>query len=209
MYFSKLLYPVSVLGPGKRAAIWMCGCKKNCFHCANPELQSFNEKCNIPVDTVKNIISSLPCMPEGFTVTGGEPFEQSGELAELVEYINTKTDDILIYSGYTFDELISFNDPDIDYVLNNIAALVDGRYIEELNNNNMLKGSDNQQLYVFRKQYEEAYRNLDNTTDGNIKTEVFMCEFGSIITTGFHKKNFKDDFKKSFQKCTVQKDGVL
>lgn len=209
MYFSKLLYPVNVLGPGKRAAIWLCGCKKKCFNCANPELQSFNEKCNIPIDTVKNIISSLPYVPDGFTVTGGEPFEQSAELAELVKYINAQTDDILIYSGYTLDELISLNCPDINYVLNNISALVDGRYIEELNNNNMLKGSDNQRLYVFRKQYEEAYRKLDNMTDGKIKTEVFMGEFGSIVTTGFHKKNFKDDFKKTFQEHTVQKDGVL
>lgn len=44
MQIDRLLYPVHSLGPGNRLVIWVRGCKKRCFNCANPELQFFNPK---------------------------------------------------------------------------------------------------------------------------------------------------------------------
>lgn len=38
MQIDRLLYPVHSLGPGNRLVIWVRGCKKRCFNCANPEL---------------------------------------------------------------------------------------------------------------------------------------------------------------------------
>lgn len=60
MYFARLLYPVHVLGPGARAALWVSGCDKNCFNCANPELRQQKEDSNIPVKNIIALISSLP-----------------------------------------------------------------------------------------------------------------------------------------------------
>lgn len=199
MYFARLLYPVHVLGPGVRAALWVSGCSKRCYNCANPELREQKESSNIPVRDIIALISSLPKEEKGFTITGGEPFDQAEELSELIKYLNTITDDILIYSGYTYQELLNRNDGHINYILDNIAVLIDGRYKEELNYGNKLKGSENQKVYIFRAKYKEAYCSLDICTVSDRQTESFICDNGSIVTAGFQKQNFKKDFNAAFK----------
>lgn len=194
MYFSRLLYPVTVLGPGKRAGLWLCGCSRNCFNCANPELQEHNENNNIPISSVISLVSSLPSEVSGYTITGGEPFDQTEELAELITFLNTVTDDILVYSGYTYNELLMRKDDNTNYILDNIAVLIDGRYDENLNFGNKLKGSENQKVYVFREKYKCIYEKLDVCSESSRQTEGFVCNDGSIITAGFQEKNFKNDF---------------
>lgn len=194
MYFSRLLYPVTVLGPGKRAGLWLCGCNRNCFNCANPELQKRSESNNIHVNSVIKLVSSLPSEVKGYTITGGEPFDQAVELAELVTFLNTVTDDILVYSGYTYHELLMRNDNYTNYILDNIAVLIDGEYDDKLNLGNKLKGSENQKVYVFRNKYKCIYEKLDVCFKSNRETEGFLCNDGSIITAGFQKIDFKDNF---------------
>lgn len=205
MYIARILYPVHVLGPGERVAIWVCGCNKNCQGCANPELQKIDEKYFLTLDKVIYIINNLPKHNVGFTITGGEPFDQSKEIYELVSYISTFTDDILVYSGYTYNELLKSNDNYIHEILNKIAALVDGRYIDELNTGNRIKGSDNQQLYVFNSKYEKIYRQLDCACDKR-NVENFICESGDIITVGFQKRNFKSEYQ-NLLKSKLNKSG--
>lgn len=53
MQIDRLLYPVHSLGPGNRLVIWVRGCKKRCFNCANPELQFFNPKSEISMPIIK------------------------------------------------------------------------------------------------------------------------------------------------------------
>lgn len=43
MYIARILYPVEVLGPGKRIGIWFCGCPRRCEGCSNPELWEFQK----------------------------------------------------------------------------------------------------------------------------------------------------------------------
>lgn len=199
MYFARLLYPVHVLGPGARAALWVSGCDKNCFNCANPELRQQKEDSNIPVKNIIALISSLPNEKKGFTITGGEPFDQAEELSELISFLNTLTDDILIYSGYTYQELLQRNDTYINYILENIAVLIDGRYEEKLNFGNKLKGSENQKVYFFREKYREAYSSLDVCTASERQAESFICENGSVVTAGFQKQDFRNEFNASLR----------
>ena len=52
MQIDRLLYPVHSLGPGDRLAIWIRGCKKRCFNCANPELQLFNPNSEVSMTVI-------------------------------------------------------------------------------------------------------------------------------------------------------------
>ena len=105
MQIDRLLYPVHSLGPGNRLGIWVRGCKKRCFNCANPELQFFNPKSEISMPIIKDTICEIGEKFDGITITGGEPFCQAKELLDLITFILEITDDILVFTGYSKDEI--------------------------------------------------------------------------------------------------------
>lgn len=156
MQIGKILFPVTALGPGRRVGVWTQGCNKNCAGCSNPELKAFDESKEIAVDTLTTLVTAFDC--DGVTITGGEPFLQTKELNEFVRRLNGRgIADILVYSGYTYEELAARRDADTDAVLANIAALVDGPFVRELADDVPLRGSSNQKVRVFRSAFAEAY----------------------------------------------------
>lgn len=200
MYIARMLFPVKNLGPGERIGIWVSGCLKNCKGCANPELHARESGQDISIDMLEKLIGTMPKTPSALTVTGGEPFEQAKELAELCEWFTQKYgDDILVYTGYTIEQLRSRHNLATDAVLNSIAALVDGEYIEQLNNGNKIKGSDNQRLFVLRKEYADDYCALDTTSDDQRVIQLFPTGDGGVITTGFERRGFKEHFSANLK----------
>lgn len=73
--------------------------------------------------------------------------DQAKELLELVKLLRLINSDILVFSGYTHQELLK-NTTQRE-ILNEIAVLVDGPYIESLNNALPLRGSSNQNILLF------------------------------------------------------------
>ena len=160
MYIDRIIYPVKTLGPGNRLTIWTIGCPHHCMNCSNPELWDKDTQKDISVSDVAEIIKKKRDI-DGITITGGDPFYQSAELLELVKEIRfAGIDDILIYTGYLYEHLME--DETSKEILRNIAALVDGPYISELNDNIGLRGSSNQRLFVFNKNYEEKYKYFES-----------------------------------------------
>ena len=98
MYVARVLYPVEVLGPGKRVGIWFCGCPRRCKGCSNPELWELQDRyLTSPkqvFELVMQIAKSYPI--EGFTLTGGDPLYQADDLQELIRLLQTISDDILV-----------------------------------------------------------------------------------------------------------------
>ena len=104
---------------------------------------------------------------DGFTISGGEPFDQAQDLSELVKEISVISDDILIYSGYKLEELRSRNDTSTEYILNNAAVLIDGAYMEELNDNSLLRGYPQS----LRTQRKRKAREVQRSRTRNPKTK--------------------------------------
>lgn len=70
---------------------------------------------------------------DGLTISGGEPFLQAQALYELVNLIRAKRDiGIIVYTGYTLDEILQSKDLYMCRFLEQIDLLIDGPYIEEL-----------------------------------------------------------------------------
>lgn len=69
MQLGKVLYPVTALGPGKRAGIWFLGCARGCEGCSNPELQPFDKSKETDVAKVCGLVRSFGCTR--VTVSGG------------------------------------------------------------------------------------------------------------------------------------------
>ena len=87
MYIARILYPVEVLGPGKRIGIWFCGCPHHCKGCSNPELWEINDKYSISTDDIEALIESIAKNGkiDGFTLTGGDPFYQYEDMMRLIK----------------------------------------------------------------------------------------------------------------------------
>ena len=191
MNIARILYPVRVLGPGERVGLWLCGCNRGCKGCSNPELWQQKPEFEITTDNLLRLIHKISdAHPvDGFTISGGEPFDQAQDLSELVKEISVISDDILIYSGYKLEELRSRNDTSTEYILNNAAVLIDGAYMEELNDNSLLRGSSNQKIHILNSQYSVLYQKYLSETHNQIQN--FTTADG-IVSVGIHKKDFND-----------------
>ena len=112
----------------------------------SPELQDRRPTDDVPLKTVFRVVDARASDIDGVTISGGEPFEQAHELCELVEHIcENVTEDILVYTGWTLDDVRA--DPWGKRALLSIATLVDGPYVEEMDDGIGLRGSSNQVVH--------------------------------------------------------------
>jgi len=190
MMIARILSPVLTLGPGRRTAVWVCGCGRKCPNCANPELWEYDRSKDIPVGDAMKLIRAAVAQggTGGFTITGGEPFDQPEDLAELVWALRALSEDILIYTGYTLAELKEKRDGAVERALSGAAALIDGPYIDERNNSAPMRGSDNQTVHILNWGFESLYK----TELGNWENRIqnFPVQ-GGVISVGIHKKGFR------------------
>ncbi len=189
MNIARILFPVKVLGPGNRVAIWVCGCPRRCPGCSNPELWEQKPEYEITVSELKYLIGSIADSQkiEGFTITGGEPMEQPEELAGLIAYLKTISSDVLVYTGYKYEELTQQESKFIDEILRWAAVLIDGQYVEQYNTDVLLRGSENQNIVVLNDEYKAYYENFLETAHNQIQN--FATSDG-VVSVGIHKRDF-------------------
>lgn len=197
MYVARVLYPIEVLGPGKRVGIWFCGCPRRCKGCSNPELWEFQDRYytspQLVCDLIKQIAKDHPI--DGFTITGGDPMYQADDLQQLIMLLRAISEDILVYTGYSLNEISADQ-------LNGIAVLIDGEYIESRNNNCVLRGSDNQLVHILDDRFREIYNDYLSSTANQIQN--FMTSDG-VISVGIHKPNFLTDLNNGMIKKGVER----
>lgn len=88
-------------------------------------------------------MSSLTCSKKnpllrGITFSGGEPFCQPKPLLALAKQVHALHKDVTAYSGWKYEQLVSMHNPDVDALLNACDVLVDGPYIEQQRNLELL-----------------------------------------------------------------------
>lgn len=198
MNIARILYPVKVLGPGNRVGIWVCGCPRRCNGCINPELWEQRPEFEISIDKLYEVISgiALEHQVDGFTISGGEPMDQIEDLDELVSYLVTVSKDILVYSGFKYDELIEKGSENVQNVLSSIAVLIDGQYIEKLNNDVVLRGSENQNIIILNDQFKAKYENYLETTHNQIQN---FTTIDGVVSVGIHHRDFSKWITTCFQ----------
>jgi anaerobic ribonucleoside-triphosphate reductase activating protein len=93
---------------------------------------------------------------EGLSVLGGEPFEQPRAVAEVCRAVRAAGLGVMVYSGYTLEELRAQRSPDVDALLAEVDLLVDGRF-EQHNPERRRRwlGSANQRLHFLTSRYRE------------------------------------------------------
>jgi anaerobic ribonucleoside-triphosphate reductase activating protein len=170
-----------VNGPGYRAVVWVQGCKRECPGCFNPESWSFETNKLIAIEELANQILSNP-QNQGVTFSGGEPFWQAPALAQLAKRLKTAGFNIMSFTGFTLNELLSENAPiGSKKLLEQLDILVDGPYVEALaiNSPDSLVSSRNQRVHVFNP----ALQNQLNWASDQM--EIHILKDGTRIITGF------------------------
>lgn len=133
-------------GPGFRYTLFTQGCPHHCPGCHNPETHDFAGGRLITVDEVTEDFFKNP-MLKGITLSGGEPFAQAQVLASLAERIRAKGKDVVVYTGYTFEQLLSGMVPHAQELLAQTDLLIDGRFeLEQRDLTLKFRGSANQRI---------------------------------------------------------------
>ena len=86
-------------------------------------------------------------MISGVTFSGGEPFCQARQLCALADEIKRRKKDLLIYSGYTYEQLTEMAEGDqaVAHLLNTADRLIDGPFLMEQRDLELpFRGSRNQ-----------------------------------------------------------------
>jgi anaerobic ribonucleoside-triphosphate reductase activating protein len=144
---NRLHWPVTTLGYGKRIGIWLQGCSIRCPGCCSQDTWEANAGSEISLEVLLEWIACHPTDEiEGFTITGGEPFEQPTALAALLKQLKTTycqsgQRDILVYSGYPMHQLKRRHQD----ILELIDMLVSEPYLNA-RPIALLRGSNNQNL---------------------------------------------------------------
>lgn len=133
-------------GTGIRFVLFTQGCPHGCKECHNPDTHNYNGGF---ITTTEDIITKFENNPlvSGITISGGEPFVQPEAVLDVILRSIKLEKDIWIFTGYTFDELLSKHDDTIIQILKNTDVLVDGRF--ELDKKDLtlrFRGSQNQRL---------------------------------------------------------------
>lgn len=135
-------------GPGIRYVIFTQGCPHHCLGCHNPETHDFDGGELVNIDDIIDKLKSYPYMT-GITISGGEPFVQKSAILELISKFKKlyPQKNILIFTGFTFEELLEKNDNEIDKILKTSDYLIDGRFVQELRDISLIfRGSKNQRI---------------------------------------------------------------
>ena len=101
------------------------------------------------------IVQSNP-LCRGVTFSGGEPFAQAAEFAQLAVLLKEKGYEVASYSGYTFEALINGTE-DQKLLLGSIDILIDGPFIQAQKSLEIaFRGSRNQRILDVRKSLAEG-----------------------------------------------------
>ena len=135
-------------GPGFRTSIYCAGCRHKCPGCHNPQSWDFKGGRWMSTEELMKIIVADPFA--NVTFTGGDPMYQAAGFAELARAIHTYSNkDIWCYTGFVYESLIHEDQREL---LENLDVLVDGPFIQKLQDSDLLfRGSSNQRLIDVQK----------------------------------------------------------
>jgi len=143
-------------GPGRRFAVWFQGCPLRCPGCCNPEFLRFEGG---ETSSLSRLLASLreardESGVEGITLLGGEPFAHAEAGAALAAGAQELGLSVMVFSGYTIEQLRERPEPTVADMLARTDILVDGPYLrDQPDTARRWIGSRNQRIHFLTSRY--------------------------------------------------------
>jgi len=193
LYLYNIVPSTKALGANSRFAIWVQGCDKRCSFCLVPD--SWSKTSRGYYLSIEELVEQV-CATKGIsglTISGGEPFLQSLELVQFITALNLRKKglDYIVYTGYQYEEILENEEQ--KQLLESIDLLIDGEYVDELNDDTPLVGSSNQGVYILSDRGEELAIAMSNKKAREIEFVVKTTE--NIFTVGIPPKNMNERLK--------------
>ena len=178
-------------GPGRRAALWVQGCNKRCRGCCNPAYLQLAERELVSASSVLDWLRNAHHAHdlEGVTFLGGEPMLQAQGLAFVAQGAQSLGLSVMVFSGYTKNELDVLRLPGVDQLLRYTDVLVDGPYEANLpEHSRRWAGSTNQQFHYLTARYDARIE-----SDGEVERvlELRLRADSSVFINGWPEKVFR------------------
>lgn len=141
---SRVHFPVTTLGPGRRVGVWLQGCSLRCSGCISVDTWD-GGRGEVEVDDLLDAVAAYAAEADGLTVSGGEPFEQPEALAALLrEWRRVSDRSTFVFTGHEFADVETWLEANPGLV----DGLMTGPFRSDLPQTLALRGSDNQRLHV-------------------------------------------------------------
>jgi len=155
LQLSRIHFPVTTLGVGRRVGIWLQGCSIRCPGCISADTWAAGRG-QTTVGEVFRLIEPWLIEADGVTISGGEPFDQVEGLEALLHRLRARlpaTSDVLVYSGHPWARLLPF----VRQWKDLIDVLVSEPFVAEAGQTLLWRGSDNQIMHLLTALGRERY----------------------------------------------------
>ncbi len=172
-------------GPGRRAALWVQGCDKRCPGCCNAGYLAIQER---EIVTAQQMLARMADAKarfgiEGVTLLGGEPMLQARGLAEVAAGCRRLGLSVMVFTGYTRQELEELQPRGCTELLAQTDVLVDGPYLaDQPETERNWVGSRNQRFHYLTDRYDVA---IETQLAGSPSFEVRLGLAGKALINGW------------------------
>jgi anaerobic ribonucleoside-triphosphate reductase activating protein len=186
---SRVHFPVTTLGPGRRLGLWMQGCSIRCPGCISADTWAAGRGIVALPELLQQMAPWLD-EAEGITISGGEPFDQPEALGALLTELRARSAvDILVYSGHPFERIAT----QVAQMNGLIDALMTDPYLSDAPQTLALRGSDNQRLHCLTASGETRFGALRNAPAEKAALDVMFDDDGSVWFAGIPAR---DDWER-------------
>ena len=153
MRYADVIWNDIAAGDGLCVSFYTQGCPHHCPGCHNPQTWDFEGGKEFPAPLLDELIIRLNAqgIQRPLCILGGEPLCNENLFLTnlLVSTVREKSPHtkILIWTGYTYEELEKNGSPHMKNILANVNTIIDGPYIQEERDITLkMRGSRNQRI---------------------------------------------------------------
>lgn len=197
VFVSRLHFPVTALGPGRRVGLWLQGCSIRCPGCISADTWEPAVGA-VPLEHLLDRMSEMADGAEGLTVSGGEPFDQPEALAAvLARWRELSTKSTLVFTGRELEDVAGWTarHPGL------IDALITGPFRSDLPQTLAMRGSDNQRIHAMTDAGAGMLAYDRPATDADRRLDVAFDELGHAWLAGIPARGEMGRLRRTLAKA--------